>query len=383
MADYTDNSYPNVGQDLVYERGDGAVVRMSITPPTDRKQPPALCSTPNRVKSRASVVLPAAVARAMLNPAVGATVRSAAEVVDRPKTKGTVTAVSPGVFDTPAVGGKMTAFILFYGGEEYFDLHQRCLESFLSTTPRGRIDLRVGSNQLNSKSVAMIEDYVRQGVITKHYRHTDNAYKYPVMREMFFDPSLPIKTKWVLWFDDDSICDADTNWFQLLAMHIQRHHRADSKEAHMVGAIYNYHLNDTHKKIFQSRPWYSGKPWRNARNMPVPNGSKACFVVGGFWAATHELIVAADIPDLGTGLTHNGGDWQIGEQVYQAGYGMCQFNGKKQFVRTSSVPRRGVTMPTIDAVSRGVAAASVQPAKGVTSNRPTSILPPLPKLRVT
>lgn len=382
MAEYKDTSYPAISDALRYERGDGAIVRLQITPPDKEKTVSANNSQPRAisgnvaktVRARASVPLSAEMARALLNPATTAKERPQAAVVDRPRVAGAPAATND-LFANDAVGEKFTAFILFYGGEEYYDLHKRCLESFLATTPRERVDLRVGSNQLNKRSADMLNEHTKSGVITKHYQHTDNAYKYPVMREMFFDKTCPITTKWVLWFDDDSVCDADPNWLTLLSMQIRSKHKPGKNDAHMIGAIYHYYLNDNHKAIFKSRPWYKDRPWRDTRGRPAPNGSRACFVVGGFWALTHEAIVAADIPDLGTGLTHNGGDWQIGEQLYQAGYGMCQFNGKKQFVRTSSVPRRGVTMPTIDKAS-----TSREPPTATTK---PPVLPRLPRLSET
>jgi hypothetical protein len=253
----------------------------------------------------------------------------------------TVVSQDPAVFDHPDVGGKFTVCALFYGPDRFFDLHQRCLNSIISTVPRNRLDLRVGSNELNKKSLAMIRGYVKQGIITKHYEHRENVWKYPVMREMFHDPSCPIDTKWVLWFDDDSICDKTPAWSNILAQAIIQHHRANN--AHMFGAPYVWNLKAGQKEWLESRPWYRGKAWRLHNGKPAPNGNKIVFCTGGFWAITNEAIKNCNIPDVGIG--HNGGDVTIGEQLYQGGYGMKAFNGKKQFVHTSSVPRRGVTMP--------------------------------------
>lgn len=264
------------------------------------------------------------------------------------------------VLDHPAVGGKVTIFVLFYGGEEFHQLHRRCIGSILATTPAHRVDIRVGSNALNAQSVAMLDEFVKQGRITKHYKHVNNDYKYPVMREMFYDPACPITTKWVLWFDDDSICDVEPFWLNILGTHIQRHHH---ENCHMIGAKYIWSTNARQRAVLAARPWYKGRAWRNDKGQPSPNGTKIIFATGGFWALTHEAMVQADIPDIETGLTHTGGDWQIGEQLYQAGYEIRQFNGSKQFVRTSSVPRRGVTMPTIDQVVAHTAAPPVSPGK--------------------
>lgn len=287
------------------------------------------------------------------------------------------------VFDHTDIGGKFTVCILFYGPEQYFDLHKRCLESVIATLPKNRMDLRVASNALNQKSLDLIEGYVANGAITKHYYHQDNAYKYPVMKEMFNDPECPINTKWVLWFDDDTVCDVDPNWAFILTQHIINHYKKDN--AHMFGAKFVWTTNEKQRMILSARPWYKGRPWRLHNNKPSPNGTKIIFVAGGFWAVTKECIENADLPDLGTGLTHTGGDWQIGEQVYQAGYTIKQFNGSKQFVRTSSVDRRGITMPKIDEVKAStlgkpdVLAAvqgKQQPPQRVPTTR-TMELPPL------
>ena len=284
------------------------------------------------------------------------------------------------VLDHKDVGGKFTVFMLFYGGEEYFELHKKCLSSFLATVPAKRADLRVGSNQLNKKSRQMLDTHVERGFITKHYCHEGNDYKYPVMKEMFNDPTCPIETKWVLWFDDDSICDVEPAWLNILGIHISQHHKDN---VHMIGAKYVWTTNKKQREIIEARPWFSGRPWQQANGQPSPNGSKIIFTAGGFFAITAQAIRKAGIPDLGTGLTHTGGDWQVGAQVYQAGFNMKQFNGKKQFVRTSSVDRRGVTMPTIDHAAGPTpdvtpAMPTVAPTPPPENGRPNMIsVPPL------
>jgi ADP-heptose:LPS heptosyltransferase len=309
-----------------------------------------------------------------LQVSTGITLRSDPQHVNRtisvrPGT-GNLQAADVALLDNKAVGSRFTIFVLFYGGEQFFDMHNRCIESIIATVPQDRVDIRVGSNQLNDKSVAMLDDYVNRGQITKHYRHTENAMKYPVMREMFFDPTLPIKTKWVIWFDDDSMCDKNPEWLTLLGQHIVSHHKNGNN--HMFGSRLIWTLSPAQKAIFQSRKWFTGKPWQNAGGKPVPAGTKITFATGGFWAITHEAIIRCDIPDLTTGLTHNGGDWQIGCQLYQQGMGLKQFNGNKQFVNTSSVPRRGITVPTINKSTvvdnPVVAAIPVRPVQAVLAN---------------
>lgn len=254
----------------------------------------------------------------------------------------------PAVFDHADVGGKFTIFVRFTGGEEYFDLHYNCLRTLIASTPPDRRDIRVGSNGLAPKSAAMLDAAVAQGHVSKHYRHADNAGKYPLMREMFYDPSLPVTTKWVVWLDDDSICDRNPNWLLILAHAIVKHHRADN--AHMFGKLFTYALSQDVKHQVSSRPWFGNRPWRLKTGQPSPTGNQAMFCTGGFWAISTEAMQKAQIPDLQSGLPDHGGDWQIGEQLYQAGFGLKQFNGDNQYVNTATLPNR-VRTPAVDATA--------------------------------
>lgn len=269
-------------------------------------------------------------------------------VAPAPTAQGTVPLTAcrmTNVYDHSAVGGRFTICVLLYGGKEYHDMHKRCLTAIISTVPRDRMDLRIGSNALCPESVAFVEDLVQQGICTKHYRHVQNDLKYPVMREMFHDPARPILTKWVLWFDDDSIADRNPQWLNILAQAIVQHHKADN--AHMFGAKFVWTMSNEVRELIRARPWYTGRPFRQQNGQPSPSGNKIIFCTGGFFAITKDAITRCDIPDVSTelGLTHNGGDWIIGEQLYQGGFDTKAFNAQKQFVFTSSVPRRGVTTP--------------------------------------
>ena len=367
MSYYTDKTLPPITPKPENEfKTDGEIIKPTLTEHGTIQVPPLPAASPISVNKAAKVV-----------------VRQDHQIVAEPrnhspgKQQPTINKGDVRVMDHPDVGGKMTAFILFYGGDEYHNMHKTCLESFLNTTPRDRIDLRVGSNALCKRSVDLIEACVEKGWITKHYRHLGNDYKYPVMREMFHDPEMPITTKWVLWFDDDSFCTPDQNWLYTLCSNIAQHHK--SQNAHMFGAKLYWSANEKQRKIMESRPWHRGREWRAKNGKPSPNGNKIIFATGGFWAITREAIVAGDIPDLGTGLTHNGGDWQIGEQLYQAGFNLKHFNGKKQFVKTSAVGRRGVTMPLMDKSTAPKPQARKQPPqqpKPVKQEKPKQ-----PKLR--
>lgn len=242
------------------------------------------------------------------------------------------------IFDNEVIGGKFTVCVLFYGGKEYHSLHMRCLNSIISTCPPNRIELRVASNALCEETRLVLDNLVTHGVIAKHYRHDENIFKYPAMREMFHDPELPIKTNYVLWFDDDSIADRNKDWLKLLASTIIQNPDAGAFGSDMVLG-----LNAQQMAHYKTRPWYHGKEFRTKTGKPAPNGQYVVFVAGGFFAMKTAAIIAGDVPD--STLTHNGGDYTICEQIYQNGYGVKGWNRQKQYIHTSSVKRRGESQP--------------------------------------
>jgi len=242
------------------------------------------------------------------------------------------------IFDNPVFGGRATVCVLMYGAAQYHPLHMRCLNAIISTTPAKRIDLRIGSNALCQETCDVINRLVDHGVIKKHYQHDKNDYKYPVMREMFYDPDCPITTNYLLWFDDDSVADRNQHWFTLLVKHILA-----NPNAALFGADMVLRLSPDQMAYYKTRPWYTGKPFRLKNGTPAANGEYTKFVAGGFFALKTAAMRDAGVPD--EAITHNGGDYTIGEQLYQAGYEICGWNRQKQFIHTSSVPRRGESQP--------------------------------------
>lgn len=313
---YTDRSYPPIGANLRYRRGDGALVTLSIT--KDDNTTPALPINP-----------PASIPT--LNPE--ATFSRATPGVATTKSPPTNT-TDDTLFDNPVIGGKFTVCVLFYGDQQYHNLHMRCLNSIITTCPPGRIDLRVASNAVCQETADVLTRLVDGGIITKYYKHDTNDLKYPVMREMFHDPDCPITTNYVLWFDDDSIADRNNQWLKILAGAI-----IQNPDAALFGADMVLQLSPSQMEHYKTRPWYKGKPFRLRNGQPAANGKYAVFAAGGFIVLKTEAIRVADIPDAT--LTHNGGDYTIGEQLYQNGYTLKGWNRQKQFIHTSSVPRRG------------------------------------------
>lgn len=312
--DYVDNSYAPISENsLSYIRGDGARVTIKIEPGNVQLPPRVLAPIPTLVENHG-----------LTTPTV--------------KAPTAPTTIDGDVFDHPAIGGRITVFALLYGPQAYHAMHKKCINAIISTVPAGRLDLRIGSNELCPESCAFVDGLVAAGVVTKHYRHVTNDKKYPVMREMFHDPDCPITTKWLLWFDDDSIADRHQRWCHLLMQQIIAGVDAN---CHMYGAKYIWTLQNGQANWIKSRPWYRDRQFRAANGRPAANGDKIMFAAGGFWALSTEAMRACNIPDVELG--HNGGDYTIGEQLYQGGYELKAWNGQKQFVNTSSVPRRGLS----------------------------------------
>ena len=241
------------------------------------------------------------------------------------------------IYDNPIIGGKFTVFVLCYG--DYTELAKSCLTSILNNSLLDRIELRVACNQVSRSTLEFLEDLP----IQRLYVYEENRRKYPVMREIFNDPSNPITTPYLLWFDDDTNVVDDTRWLEKLGAMIINNHRFGSR---LYGQkawhdLMIYAKNGHRPELwFHNRPWWTGKHFRTkGQRQTAPNGSCIDFVPGWFWAMATHLINDADIPD--PILYHNGGDITIGAQVIQAGYKVCSFNQNKEVVFTAKNNRRG------------------------------------------
>ena len=227
----------------------------------------------------------------------------------------------------PRFGGKITVFVLCYGG--YPLLAKQCIGSILRTVPPEVLDLRVGTNESVSETI----DFLYTTPATKIYVHETNSFKYPVMREMFYDPDHPIETKYLLWFDDDTWVQR-SDWLKQLCSLILA---TPEEKADMFGTPMFHDtrmfMKNGHepRKWFEEAEWYKNRPLR-ARNGYAPGGRGTAidFAVGWHWALRTEAMRAANIPD--TRLQHNGGDITIGEQLHQAGFTLNSWNQGKMYV---------------------------------------------------
>jgi GT2 family glycosyltransferase len=158
------------------------------------------------------------------------------------------------------------------------------------------------------------------------------------MREMFHDKDNPITTKWVIWFDDDTMADVDNYWLDKMGQAAIDAIRSDPKVG-MLGARYFYSMNKPHIDWVKAAAWYRGRDFRDKVGNQAPNGFKIHFASGSCWMIRTQCIQECGIPDIR--LQHNGGDICIGEQIWQNGWSLKNWNSDKRIVLWSSVPRRG------------------------------------------
>ena len=246
----------------------------------------------------------------------------------------------PKLADSPVIGGKVTVCVLLYGN--YPEMHRRCITAIKNTTNKQDLDFRVYCNNVCAPTYEMCKLLYNEGVISTIYESKENKFKYPCMREMFHDAAMPITTKWVVWFDDDSMCDVDPLWFDKMCSTINAATIADANFG-MLGPIYHFSMQPKHADWIKKADWYRGKQFRDRSGKTAVNGNKVFFVTGSFWAMKTEAITKANIPDVR--LTHNGGDVCIGEQMWQNGYTFKNWNGDKKIVCWSSTARRGTSQP--------------------------------------
>jgi hypothetical protein len=232
--------------------------------------------------------------------------------------------------DHPVLGGKLTVFVLCHG--EHPELARRCIGSILSTLPTHRLDLRVGLNQVGPATA----DFVRRlppGVLTASYPDAGARRKYPCMRQMFRDPAHPVRTPYLVWFDDDTQA-IDPLWPAKLAEAVVRNHPTGGR---LYGTPYVHDFGAYRRPGHDPLDWARTGTWWKGKDLAFkdgttfgPGGTCARFAAGYFWAMATELIQAADVPD--PRLNHNGGDITIGAQVQQAGFKLVPLNPGKSLV---------------------------------------------------
>jgi len=245
---------------------------------------------------------------------------------------------------------QFTVCVLLYGN--YPELLNRCLDSLSNPEWYPWFNLRIGWQGLGVQSETDLLSHVAKWQTAK-LRGTcrdplemclkghSPFFKYPTMRRMFYE--MPIKTPYIMWFDDDSFINTCANGFfrgiQDFMEYGARKRKPDgtltpADTADMIGAKYVMALRGNQRQYIEDQPWYAGKPIAR----------RPGFITGGWWTIRTPIIQQWNWPS--EDLQHNGGDLLLGELCHQQGYRIkhftkglginCDASG-----RCSTAPRRG------------------------------------------
>lgn len=272
-----------------------APVTSAVTPVTPEVTAPITVESPP--EPSAAVPAPNSLLAAIRNPHVAASPPRPAQI------------------DHPILGGRVTVFVCCHG--DYPGLVRTCLSSVADTLPGDCYDLRVIQNATSPA----VDAVVRAFAPAADYAFPENRRKYPAMRAAFFDPARPIRTKYVVWLDEDVRINSAATWPVLFGK-VVAHHPSGGR---LFG---NAFVHDPLQFARRDNPdpmaWFRDADWWRGRDLPVgagaataPNGTKVPFVAGWFWALCAAAIKECDVPDRRLG---NNGDMVIGAQVYQHGF---------------------------------------------------------------
>lgn len=218
-----------------------------------------------------------------------------------------------------------TACVLCYG--DYPALAERALLSLLRNQD-WFAEIRVGLNAVSSRTGRYVDDLHEAGQVSRVYEHAANVYKYPVMREMLYDPQHPITTPYLLWLDDDSSLG-------MVGATVLPALLAKLRQADLVGEEWHKGLEGRQREWLQRQWWY--------RQQPVAKSPS--FITGGLWAARCESLYALNYP--WPELRHRGGDVLLSVALRQQGRQIANYRYRGLLVNASmqgknaDSPRRG------------------------------------------
>lgn len=223
---------------------------------------------------------------------------------------------------------------LLYGGDEFWPLHQRCLES-LRRLPKERCELRIALNAVTcQKTRELIDEITADWGVGSRILTGENLPKYRRMRELL---DLAPLCRSVMWFDDDSYIKPEIenldDWLDRIGLAL-----ANSGQA--LGSLYRIAWRPGQQDWVKQQPWYMGRPLLD----PIT------FITGGWWAIRTDVLLATGWP--WPELSHNGGDVMLSVCLEQKGYTKVHFNkgvgiNADSTGRESNAPRRGLSEPPI------------------------------------
>jgi hypothetical protein len=302
MSTYEDKSYPPIGKQLKYQRGDGAVVTLQIDPPVHRAAATQVFQ-PQHTPVLATTSLP-----------------------PDPQPE-------PITLVRQSLPAAMTAFLCFRANST-LQAQKACLDSFLTTTQPEQLEVRIVMLGPDNEARKLVEQYIREGLVAQTYVFTQNTDKFAAMSRVFHDNACRIESPWVLWADDCVLADVNPNWLaetlQLITTTCRTHN------AHLFGSKYGQTVAPTFRDWIKSSPWYKKRTLRNRNGQPDNSGTFTYFVQGQCFVISKNAIEEANVPD--PRCNSQCGAVVIGEQVYQQGYNIRQYNNDGKTLRLLEKP---------------------------------------------
>ncbi|MEZ0309762.1 MAG: hypothetical protein ACAH21_17695 [Ramlibacter sp.] len=218
---------------------------------------------------------------------------------------------------------KFLVCALFHG--DFPQLAQRCALSLKALRDTGRVDLRIGLNEVSAGSAALIAQALPD---VESVAAVPQIYKYPMMRRLVHEYSGDATH--VMWFDDDSCLlpglDVEHWLDEVMAL--------AARTRGSLGSPYSTPGSVVEHAWIRRQPWYTGRP------MPATT----VFTLGAWFVLPIAIFREFDWPP--PQLRHNGGDFALGALLYQQGLDVVPFragvaiNADASMVE-SSAPRRG------------------------------------------
>ena len=207
-----------------------------------------------------------------------------------------------------------TICVLLYGDHRI--LAQRCLSSITNNIPREALNLRVGLNEIGASTRTLVDELIQNNLLLPEnvYDEAVNIKKYPMMRQMLWDPDNPIDTPFVIWFDDDSYVDhKGSSWLDTVDAAL-----GTTDQPQMLGSIYSQHFTGNQADWIKAQPWYTGRAFSRKGGRDTFQ-----FPTGGWWCISTEILRKWNWPD--PTILHRGGDCALGELIRQQGIRLQQF----------------------------------------------------------
>lgn len=219
---------------------------------------------------------------------------------------------------------KFLVLALFYG--DHPELAYRCGTTLRALWNTGRVDLRIGLNEVSPAAEAVLDELL-PGVAKETAR--PQIYKNPMTRRLL--ATYQGDATHMMWFDDDSCLRPGVDVPGWLDAVTQRAAATPSS----LGSLYRQRLTPA------QRDWIARQPW--ATGPAVPEVLE--FNTGGWVVVPLDLIRRFDWPSADLG--HFGCDLVLGALLHHQGLRPQQFraglaiNADAQ-LRESEAQRRGV-----------------------------------------